>query len=207
MSVAWLNWAFEVEGLKPSEKAVLICLANHADEYGYCYPSQERLARHTSLTTRSIRTACDGLEAKGVIERRREQARTNNYIRYTYDLIKQDVASDDKLPENSSGGLDKSAKLPENSSETTGNSFRNHRKDFPLNHQEPSLTTGGASPGLDGRSALPVNGAVVFPTHPRYSEVIEAYCALSPERTVSGMKGKAIQMSQSIRKVLEEAVS
>ncbi len=55
MSITALNWAFSAK-VKPSNaKFILVALSNYADEAGYCYPSQARLARDTGQSERSVR--------------------------------------------------------------------------------------------------------------------------------------------------------
>ena len=44
MSISCLNKAIQVKGLKPTEKLILIILANYADEKGSCYPSHQHIA-------------------------------------------------------------------------------------------------------------------------------------------------------------------
>ncbi len=44
MSVEALTAALKIQGLKPTEKLILVILANYADENGSCYPSHQHLA-------------------------------------------------------------------------------------------------------------------------------------------------------------------
>lgn len=44
MSISCLNKSIQVRGLKPTEKLILIILANYADERGSCYPSHQHIA-------------------------------------------------------------------------------------------------------------------------------------------------------------------
>lgn len=53
----------------PSEKLLLLALANYADEHMRCYPSQRRLADDTCLSDRTIRTLLAGLEGRRMISR------------------------------------------------------------------------------------------------------------------------------------------
>ena len=50
-------------------KFVLLAVANYCDEYGQCYPSQQRLAEDTLMSVRSVRTHLAKLEAQGFITR------------------------------------------------------------------------------------------------------------------------------------------
>ena len=49
MSIECLNQALKVKGLKPTEKLILVILANYADEHGSCYPSQQHIANIIEL--------------------------------------------------------------------------------------------------------------------------------------------------------------
>lgn len=67
MSNAALRWAFQLEMRDPSAKAVLIALADHANEQWTCWPSVARLCRFTSLSERTVRRALRRLTADGLI--------------------------------------------------------------------------------------------------------------------------------------------
>lgn len=69
MSVQALSAAFALRGLSPSEKLVLLALANFANEGLQCWPSQERLAADTELSARTVWSALKGLEERGVLVR------------------------------------------------------------------------------------------------------------------------------------------
>lgn len=79
MSVDAISWA-KAQPVKPSAaKFVLVMLADYADEHGYCYPGQKRLAQDTSQSERSVRDHLAALERDGWIrrERRRRPDGTN----------------------------------------------------------------------------------------------------------------------------------
>lgn len=129
MTNAWITWAYKQKGLKTGEKFVLVVLGDHADEDGYCYPSQKRMAEYTGMTTRSVQTHCENLEKKGFVKRRKAQVK-DNYYRYEYDLVEQHHLVEQ--PENSSTGK-KQQEQPENPAE-------NNRKILPNNpYIEPSI--------------------------------------------------------------------
>lgn len=69
MSVQALSCAFAIRGLAPSEKLVLLALANFANEQMQCWPSQERLALDTELSCRTVWTSLKSLEAKALVSR------------------------------------------------------------------------------------------------------------------------------------------
>lgn len=69
MSFAALDWAWKVRTGSAGRKAVLMALAQFADDEGVCYPGQDTLARHTELSERSVREHLIWLEAHGFIIR------------------------------------------------------------------------------------------------------------------------------------------
>jgi len=84
MSVQAISAALAIRGtVTPSERLLLIVLANYADAKMLCWPAQARLAAETGLTDRTIRTLLASLEEKRLLKRK---ARTSNGRR-TSDLI------------------------------------------------------------------------------------------------------------------------
>lgn len=71
MSNRALTWAFaQTTGKGVATKAVLVALADMADEQDSCWPSQELLADRTEQTDRSVRNAVKHLEEAGFLTRR-----------------------------------------------------------------------------------------------------------------------------------------
>lgn len=69
MSVQALSCAFAMRGLSPSEKLVLLALANFANDKMQCWPSQERLAADTELSARTVWAALKSLEDMRLMSR------------------------------------------------------------------------------------------------------------------------------------------
>lgn len=68
MSVKFLNWAFQLEGLNPTQKVILIALADNADDEGHCFPSMATLCRKTGLSAKNtIRNNLKILIEKGYL--------------------------------------------------------------------------------------------------------------------------------------------
>lgn len=66
MSNAALTWVFPIPVTGP-RKAVLIALAEHADDDGDCWPSISRLALFAGVTERCVQTSLKSLEAAGLV--------------------------------------------------------------------------------------------------------------------------------------------
>jgi hypothetical protein len=69
MSWTAISWAKQVQAGGPGPKAVLLCLADRADEEDSCFPSQELLAQETEQSVRTVQRQLADLETKGLIKR------------------------------------------------------------------------------------------------------------------------------------------
>lgn len=76
MSVQAISWAMNAAVSDVAEKAVLFVLANYADEFGVCWPSQATLLSHCPISERKLRYTLKALEDGGHI-RRFERRRSN----------------------------------------------------------------------------------------------------------------------------------
>lgn len=71
MSNAALKWAFEQKVGNPARKAVLISLAEQADDRMFsCWPGQQLIADRTELGIRTVRRALAELETAGLVARK-----------------------------------------------------------------------------------------------------------------------------------------
>lgn len=69
MSVQAIALSLKAQGLKPSEKLLLLALANYADDKMKCWPSHKTLASDTGLSQRTILTTFKRLEEAGLLVR------------------------------------------------------------------------------------------------------------------------------------------
>jgi biotin operon repressor len=90
MSFQAMTWARGIKTGSATTKAVLLAVANYADEEGVCWPSQEQLADDTELSRHSIMRALDTLEDAGLLERERRHRGDGSR---TSDLIMLDLSS------------------------------------------------------------------------------------------------------------------
>lgn len=68
MSLQAMDWALrKVRGISPTQKLILICLANHAGPDGNCWPSQSVISEYTELSRETIYRNLSDLEKKGMI--------------------------------------------------------------------------------------------------------------------------------------------
>lgn len=140
MSFQAMTWAVKQKVGNATGKAVLLMLANYADENGSCYPGQDKLAKECECSSRTVREWLDKFETMGLIVRQ-ERRREDGYR--TSDLIVMQLEKSPEAfsPENNS---------PENNAHLTGNSRTSHRQDIPSNllvepsdiRQQPRATAG-----------------------------------------------------------------
>jgi hypothetical protein len=62
-----MNWALSVQLPGPGIKAVLMALANYADENNECFPGQDRLARETCQGVRTVQRHLATLSEMGLV--------------------------------------------------------------------------------------------------------------------------------------------
>lgn len=103
MSFQAQNWANKQKTGNISGRAILMTLANYADENGCCYPSQARLAQDCECSERTIRQWLDKLEESGLIMRVRRNrgngSRTSDLItlNLSNSLTANSAVSEDSL--------------------------------------------------------------------------------------------------------------
>ncbi len=68
MSLHALDWAFKLP-IPPTQKLVLLAMADHADAEGVCWPSVPNLCAKTSLARRTVFAMQAWLEAHGLIQK------------------------------------------------------------------------------------------------------------------------------------------
>lgn len=85
MSNAALRWAWSVR-TQPTCKLVLVCLADHADKAGHCWPSLARLSDRTGLDRSTVARKLGELEELGMIERERSSGGASKSTRYVLQL-------------------------------------------------------------------------------------------------------------------------
>lgn len=69
MSAKQLTWALTRKGATPTERVILMLLADRADADGWSYYAQATMAAKAEITRKTVRTALQALEEKGFIRR------------------------------------------------------------------------------------------------------------------------------------------
>lgn len=90
-----MSWVFDLE-LPPTPKLVLLVLADHADDQGFCFPSTMTIARRASVSERTLSRVLAKLEDSGYIARSRRHLANGNRTSDGY-LLTPDQATDWQL--------------------------------------------------------------------------------------------------------------
>lgn len=93
MSVRCMTWAWDVEGLKPAQKLVLMRLADHANDEGICWPGKDHLAKKCSCSKRTVDAAIEALVERGLIRlcRRVTDSGTDTSNVYQLNILQADL--------------------------------------------------------------------------------------------------------------------
>jgi DNA-binding MarR family transcriptional regulator len=90
MAIEYMSAVFNLD-LSPTNKLVLLTLANYSDIEGNCFPGQKRLIKMTNLGERALRTSLRSLEKENYIittTRYRENgSRTTNHYQLTEKVL------------------------------------------------------------------------------------------------------------------------
>lgn len=79
MSIKLMNQAWEVKGLDPTAKLVLMCLADHANEDDRtCWPAMATIARKCDVSARTVQRHMRALEERGLIALRKQRQGDSN---------------------------------------------------------------------------------------------------------------------------------
>ncbi|MCB1773859.1 MAG: helix-turn-helix domain-containing protein [Gammaproteobacteria bacterium] len=148
MSNEALTWAWG-QRLKPTTKLVLICLADHANEAGKCWPSLTRIQQRTGCARSTVAAGLADLEAEGFIVRERSPG--GRHQATVYRLKQSDSRTSPRLelvrqPAKQSGSRTKTVRPPD------------------PNHKEPSRTP-IRTPARKAKTPLPANFAISDRVH------------------------------------------
>lgn len=80
MSIDATRWAWKQQGISPTQKLVLLSMADRAGEDHTCWPSITRLVQDTGFSDRTIQKAIAGMEAIGLVRRIATSGKVNRYL-------------------------------------------------------------------------------------------------------------------------------
>lgn len=81
MGIRHIAAALDTEGLDPTAKLILVCLADRMndDHGGYCWPSMDTIAKTVGINRRNTINHIQALESGGVIEMVRTPGKPSKY--------------------------------------------------------------------------------------------------------------------------------
>ncbi len=137
MSIKLMARVWDETKFKGTELLILLCLADHADDDGVCWPSYQRLADRARTTPRWAMACVKRLEDEGflTLERRGNVGRSNLYTLHIPEGVKKTAG----VKPSSRGGAVKFTPPPPLGSTPRVNPTSHEPSDeSELNHQEPS---------------------------------------------------------------------
>ncbi|MEM8616769.1 MAG: helix-turn-helix domain-containing protein [Pseudomonadota bacterium] len=84
MSIKIMSAIFENETLGPTQRLIMLALADHADDEGRCYPSIERLCARTGLKDRAVQSNIRALEAAGYVTVKERAGRNGSNLYFVH---------------------------------------------------------------------------------------------------------------------------
>lgn len=126
MSQLWDNEDPELSGPR---LLIMLCLADHANDDGFCFPSIDRIATRARIQNRNAMRYIQELEAAGYLQVNRVSGKHNTYVVF---------ATSGKFTTSDNSTTSGKNKLPPvvNSTKTSGKFTT-----LTINHQEPSVDT------------------------------------------------------------------
>jgi len=79
MSVKMMSLVWEIKGLLPAQKLILLKIADNADDRGSCFPSREYIAKKCECSTRTVTRAISHFEKLGILSHKRRFNKSNVY--------------------------------------------------------------------------------------------------------------------------------
>lgn len=79
MSTIIMTQCWPLQGMSATTKAVLISLADNANDDGVCWPSVQRISERTCLSERAVRNALRWLEEAGILTSHQRTGRSTWY--------------------------------------------------------------------------------------------------------------------------------
>ncbi|WP_162949980.1 helix-turn-helix domain-containing protein, partial [Pseudomonas aeruginosa] len=79
MSTIIMSACWPLQGMSPAQKAVLISLADQANDQGVCWPAVDSIATRCCLSKRAVQQAIKWLRSVGIVSVEERQGRSTMY--------------------------------------------------------------------------------------------------------------------------------
>lgn len=170
--------AWSHSGLKPLQRLVLLCLANHANEADECWPSLDTLAKETGISRRYVVELVHELASLGLVSMSKRKRSATTLYRLTQDESVSADTSDVDLDT-----LDGEPSTPPESPALVN----------PVHSSVPS--------------SLPVNGEVVNPVHHRSEPSSPPQCTQFTSVVHPVHQGSEPSALKSVKESVKESVT
>lgn len=77
MSVKVMSYVWDIPLFKGSDKLVMLCLADHADDRGVCWPSIDTIARKSGISPTTVKSTLKKLETAGWLGKKNQFRKTD----------------------------------------------------------------------------------------------------------------------------------
>lgn len=138
MSIEAMLWAFKQNPERSAAKLVLLELSNHAGTDNTAWPSLARICSQTNLDRKTVISALDSLEDKGLIADTRERKGSSSQIK-VYKLNLQRTLNE-RVPETEQS-QETVPVIPETVPIFPRDSTKNGTRNLLLNHKESNSTS------------------------------------------------------------------
>lgn len=123
MSIKIMSWVMDHSPYLGKQRLIHLVLADHASDEGFCWPSQETIARRAGCSVEYVRTTIAEMINDGFLVRERESAGRGKPTHYR--VVPKSVGGSSGNPQMQPGNPQIQPPKPPNPS--------------PKNHQEPSM--------------------------------------------------------------------
>lgn len=93
MSIKIMSSCWDLHGISPPQKLVLLSLADQSNDVGVCWPSAASTATRTGLNERSVRRAISDLESRGHLTRKFQTGKPTYYHIHPCHAVTPDTLS------------------------------------------------------------------------------------------------------------------
>ena len=124
MSIKIMSWVLDHSPYLGKQRLIHLVLADHANDEGLCWPSQETIARRAGCSVEYVRTTVTSMVTAGYLVREQESAGRGKPTHYR--VVPKSVGGSSENPQVQQGNPQLSRPKPPNPS--------------PNNRQEPSIT-------------------------------------------------------------------
>lgn len=195
MSVHAIEWAWRQQVANPTQKLVLMALADHANGDGQCWPSMDRVAQLAGCSDRTARRHIDDLCDGGLVAKDERYRRRDGTLGTWTLVLQMDATSGHTWPQATDG---------QRPPVTEPAATHGHHQRPQVTAHEPSVEPSGEpSPAHAPASEQQHDSQPAKKTRKRDElfEAIAETCELDWSQMTKGERGKANKAAKELREV------